>query len=65
VLAIGDSIRTDLTGAAQYGIDCLFVTAGIHAEELGDRDAPDPAVLQRIFQDAGVAPKSVTRRLTW
>src|SRR6202035_456059 len=33
VLAIGDSVRTDLTGAHGFGIDCLFVTRGIHSEE--------------------------------
>jgi HAD superfamily hydrolase (TIGR01459 family) len=65
VLAIGDSVRTDLKGATDFGIDCLFVTAGIHAEELGDRHDPDLAVLTRIFRDAGVAPKCVTRRLVW
>jgi len=65
VLAIGDSIRTDLTGATDYGIDCLFVTAGIHADELGHRDAPDRAVLGKAFADAGIAPKYVTRRLAW
>jgi HAD superfamily hydrolase (TIGR01459 family) len=64
-LAIGDSVRTDLTGAARYGIECLFVTAGIHAEELGDRHDPNLAALKRIFSDAGVAPKAVTRRLAW
>jgi HAD superfamily hydrolase (TIGR01459 family) len=65
VLAIGDSVRTDLTGAAGFGIDCLFVTAGIHAEELGHRDAPDLAALGDMFAAAGVAPKAVTRRLMW
>jgi len=65
VLAIGDSVRTDLAGATGFGIDCLFVTAGIHAEELGDRHDPNPAALNRIFIDAGVAPKAVTRRLVW
>ena len=65
VLAIGDSIRTDLTGATSYGMDCLFVTAGIHAEQLGHRDAPDRAVLGKAFADAGIAPKYVTRRLVW
>jgi HAD superfamily hydrolase (TIGR01459 family) len=65
VLAIGDSVRTDLTGAAKRGIDCLFVTAGIHAEELGHRDDPDLSVLGTIFAAAGVAPKAVTRRLQW
>lgn len=65
VIAIGDSVRTDLKGAAAFGIDCLFVTAGIHAEELGGRDNPDLAVLARIFDGAGVAPRAVTRRLVW
>jgi HAD superfamily hydrolase (TIGR01459 family) len=65
VLAIGDSVRTDLKGATDLGIDCLFVTAGIHAEELGSRHDPDVAALAKIFADAGIAPKAVTRRLLW
>lgn len=65
VLAIGDSVRTDLKGAADLGVDCLFVTAGIHAEELGSRHDPDVTVLAKIFADAGIAPKAVTRRLLW
>ena len=65
VLAIGDSVRTDLAGANAFGIDCLFVTAGIHAEELGGRDDPDPAAIKQIFADAGTAPKAVTRKLRW
>ena len=65
VLAIGDSIRTDLKGAIGRGLDCMFVTAGIHAEELGDRHAPDPEALRKMFADAGVAPKAVTPRLQW
>ena len=65
VLAIGDSVRTDLTGAASFGIDCLFVTAGIHAEELGSRENPDPASLGAIFAQAKLYPKAVMRRLVW
>lgn len=65
VLAIGDSIRTDLKGAHDLGVDCLFVTAGIHAEELGHRDDPDPAALATMFATAGKTPKAVTRRLVW
>jgi HAD superfamily hydrolase (TIGR01459 family) len=65
VLAIGDSVRTDLAGATAFGIDCLFVTAGIHAEELGGRDSPDAALLKTIFADANVFPKAVMRRLAW
>ncbi len=65
VLAIGDSVRTDLTGAFRFGVDCLFVTGGIHAEEVGTRDNPDAVVLARIFAGAGVWPKAVTPRLAW
>jgi HAD superfamily hydrolase (TIGR01459 family) len=65
VLAIGDSVRTDLKGAARFGIDCLFVTAGIHAEELGDRDAPDVARLAGMFAEAGTEARAVTRTLVW
>ena len=65
VLAIGDLVRTDLKGAHDLGVDCLFVTAGIHAEELGHRDDPDLAALGEMFAAAGEAPKAVTRKLMW
>lgn len=65
VIAIGDSIRTDMTGAARFGIDSLFVTAGIHAEEFGDRDAPDAAALAKAFARDGIRPTAVTRKLMW
>jgi HAD superfamily hydrolase (TIGR01459 family) len=65
VLAIGDSVRTDLKGAASFGVDCLFVVSGLHAEDAGGREAPDPSGLNAMFAAAGVAPKAVTRRLAW
>ena len=65
VLAIGDSVRTDLKGAASFGVDCLFVVSGLHAEVAGGREAPDPSGLNAMFAAAGVAPKAVTRRLAW
>jgi HAD superfamily hydrolase (TIGR01459 family) len=65
VLAIGDSVRTDLKGGAAYGIDYMFVTSGIHAEEYGSRDAPDMAALNAVFAAAGVEPKAVMSGLVW
>jgi HAD superfamily hydrolase (TIGR01459 family) len=65
VVAIGDSVRTDLKGAAAFGVDCVFVTAGIHAEELGGRDNPSATALSDIFAAAGLVPKAVMRRLAW
>ena len=65
VLAIGDSIRTDLKGAAALGFDCMFITSGIHAEEYGSREAPDLAALNAMFVAAGVRPRGVMRELIW
>ncbi|HXZ45247.1 MAG TPA: TIGR01459 family HAD-type hydrolase [Pseudolabrys sp.] len=65
VLAVGDSVRTDLKGARTFGIDFLFVTSGIHAEELGSREQPDDAALTATFTAAGAMPKAVMRELRW
>jgi HAD superfamily hydrolase (TIGR01459 family) len=65
VLAIGDSVRTDFKGAASYGIDCLFVTAGIHAAEFGGRDDPDPDAVERVLIAAGGKPRAIARKLKW
>jgi HAD superfamily hydrolase (TIGR01459 family) len=65
VLAIGDSVRTDLTGAASFGIECLFVSSGIHAEEYGGRQSPSLDALNGIFAAAGVAPRAILRGLKW
>ena len=35
ILAIGDGMPTDIKGAADYGLDALYVSAGIHAGEYG------------------------------
>jgi HAD superfamily hydrolase (TIGR01459 family) len=65
VLAIGDSVRTDFTGASRYGIDCLFVTAGIHSAEFGGREDPDPDAVERVLLAAGGKPRAIARRLAW
>ena len=62
VLAIGDSVRTDLTGALNFGIDCLFVTRGIHSEEFAGIDQLDPASVKELF---GHPPKALMRELRW
>jgi HAD superfamily hydrolase (TIGR01459 family) len=62
-LAIGDSLRTDITGARTLGIDGLFVSGGIHAQELGPGGSRE--ALTAMFAVAGVTPWSVTARLAW
>jgi HAD superfamily hydrolase (TIGR01459 family) len=62
VLAIGDSVRTDLAGAHSFGIDCLFVTRGIHSEEFEGIDQLDPASVKELF---GHPPRALIRELRW
>jgi HAD superfamily hydrolase (TIGR01459 family) len=64
-LAIGDSLRTDMRGAQALGIDGLFVSGGIHAAELGQRESPLRDALAAMFAAADVTPQAVTPRLVW
>jgi HAD superfamily hydrolase (TIGR01459 family) len=36
ILAIGDGIRTDMAGAADYGLDAVFVASGLHVGPGGE-----------------------------
>jgi HAD superfamily hydrolase (TIGR01459 family) len=58
VLAIGDSLRTDLAGANSVGVDFVFLTAGIHAADFADEDAMHKAFGDKI-------PKAVMQKLKW
>jgi HAD superfamily hydrolase (TIGR01459 family) len=62
VLAIGDSVRTDLAGAHAFGIDLLFVTRGIHSEQFEGIDQFDPASVKELF---GHPPRALMRELKW
>lgn len=67
VLAVGDSLRTDIAGAAGAGFRSVLVTSGIHREELGAAwgATPDPGVLARILSDAPAVPQYVLPNLRW
>ncbi len=38
ILAIGDGLPTDILGAAREGLDCLFITGGIHDDQIAGDD---------------------------
>jgi HAD superfamily hydrolase (TIGR01459 family) len=65
ILAIGDAMRTDVAGAAQQGIDILFVTAGIHGEELHGDGPMAAAALEQFAARHGLWPKAAIRDLLW
>lgn len=51
ILAIGDGPATDVKGAADYGLDCLFIAGGLGAEALLDADG----VLKKAVLDPWLA----------
>jgi HAD superfamily hydrolase (TIGR01459 family) len=61
VLAVGDSLRTDIAGAAASGIDAVWVLGGIHADALGGN--PDTA--ECVAARAGLAPLAAMRAFAW
>jgi len=56
VIAVGDSLRTDMAGAQAVGIDHVWVLGGIHKEE------SDPVAAARA---AGLAPNFLLHRFVW
>ncbi|NUB24352.1 TIGR01459 family HAD-type hydrolase [Azospirillum brasilense] len=67
ILAVGDSLRTDVAGANAAGIDVALVTFGIHREELGGAwgEAVDPAKLAAAAAAAGHQPTYGLPSLRW
>ena len=65
VLAIGDAMRTDIKGACDFGVDALFVTSGIHREELHPVSALDEAAFRQFVADVQDLPKAAISRLAW
>ncbi len=65
VIGIGDAMRTDVKGACDFGIDALFVTSGIHRDELHPNSALDEAALHQFITDAPVMPKAAIPMLVW
>ena len=67
IVAIGDSLATDVKGAREAGLDAVLVTSGIHAEELGLEYAerPDPARLRQACVRAGHVPIAAVPAFVW
>ena len=65
ILAIGDSVRTDAIGAANAGLDLLFVTGSIHAEELDAFGSPDPQSIRDFIAPSGARLAGFMPRLAW
>lgn len=66
ILAVGDGAMTDLAGAGRAGLDCLFVTDGVHRDELRAAGAAlDGTALAALFARAGARPVAMARTFFW
>lgn len=68
ILAIGDSLTTDIKGAMSNNIDGALIMGGIHHEALlrdGKMTNETPELLQSLSQQTGVMPKYALSEMRW
>jgi ribonucleotide monophosphatase NagD (HAD superfamily) len=57
ILCIGDGIATDIQGGMGEGLDTLFITGGLAADEFGpDVENPDAGLLTAWLEDRQMSP---------
>ncbi len=61
ILAVGDSLRTDIAGAAGIGVASCWVLGGLHLDELGG----DPGSADAALRAANLAPLACLSHFTW
>jgi HAD superfamily hydrolase (TIGR01459 family) len=65
-LAIGDGLPTDVKGAQDHGLDCLFVAGGIHGQEVAGPDGRmETARVAELLGGAGLNAAYAVTTLTW
>lgn len=64
ILAVGDSLRTDVAGAEAAGIDALFVAGGIHRDDLSKPETL-PETLAELCRRRNVRPIGVLASFAW
>jgi HAD superfamily hydrolase (TIGR01459 family) len=66
ILAVGDSLRTDIAGANGAGLDSLLIAGqGIHADEFAPTGSLDLARIETAAAGAGVRPSVTAARFIW
>ena len=65
ILAIGDSLRTDIAGARGAGIDSLLIAGGVHAAEFMSGGMLDANRITAAIAESGTSPLGVAARCVW
>ena len=56
ILAIGDGIFTDVSGAMGEDLDALFITGGLAAVETATKSQPNPELLKTFLEQSMLSP---------
>jgi HAD superfamily hydrolase (TIGR01459 family) len=65
ILCIGDGMPTDVKGAADQGLDCLFIAAGIHGAEAIRNGKLDPVLTGAMLAGEGLRAAYAMAELRW
>ncbi|HEX5775882.1 MAG TPA: TIGR01459 family HAD-type hydrolase [Caulobacteraceae bacterium] len=65
VLCIGDGVITDVKGAADHNLDCLFIARGIHGEAAMHDGRLDAAAVEVLLAEEGVTARYAMSDLVW
>ena len=66
VVAIGDAMHTDIAGAQAMGLDCVWITRGVHREDIHTGDGMiDAEALKQFLDNHGAEPTYRMEVLAW
>lgn len=65
MLAVGDSLRTDIQGANGFGIDSVLNLTGIHWDSLHENGAPDAGKIDSLLAGQPHRPDYVMAGFRW
>ncbi len=65
ILAIGDGIKTDIAGAFNEGLDCVFVASGLHVQGFHSAETLDCTAIASLFTASPARPLAAMKYLRW
>jgi len=67
IVAVGDTLETDIKGADHFGVATTFVVGGVTAAKFGisEGEMPIPKTLQKHCSEAGIVPTYAVPLFVW
>jgi len=65
VLCIGDGVITDVKGAADHNLDCLFMARGIHGDSAMKNGKLDASAVEALLAEEDLGARYAMSDLVW